>query len=83
VSAEDVINNVGKEYGFNDKQWIAFRIIACSSINTFVYGLDLDAEPLRMLMTGPGGTGETHVVKAVQKLMAHNGAAHRIHSCSD
>jgi hypothetical protein len=78
VSAEDVINNVGKEYSFNDKQWIAFHIIACSFIKTFVYGLDLDAKPLRMLMTGLGGTGKTHVVKAVQKVMAHYGAAHRI-----
>jgi predicted ATPase len=32
-----------------------------------------------MLMTGPGGTGKTHVVKAVQQVMSHYGAAHQIH----
>ena len=29
-------------------------------------------------MTGPGGTGKTHVVKAVQKVMEHYNATHRI-----
>ena len=31
-----------------------------------------------MLMTGPGGTGKTHIVKAVQEVMRHYGAAHKI-----
>lgn len=31
-----------------------------------------------MLMTGPGGTGKTHVVKALKDVMAHYGAAHQI-----
>ena len=31
-----------------------------------------------MLMTGAGGTGKTHVVKTVQKVMDHYGCAHRI-----
>ncbi|KAG2135304.1 hypothetical protein DEU56DRAFT_721738, partial [Suillus clintonianus] len=33
---------------------------------------------LIMLMTGPGGTGKTHVVKAVQSVMQHYGCAHII-----
>jgi len=31
-----------------------------------------------MLMTGPGGTGKTHVVKAVQAVMQHYGCGHLI-----
>ncbi|KAF9077798.1 hypothetical protein BDP27DRAFT_1146940, partial [Rhodocollybia butyracea] len=31
---------------------------------------------LRMLLTGPGGTGKTHVVKAVKKVMEHYGIDH-------
>jgi len=31
-----------------------------------------------MLMTGPGGTGKTHVVKAVQALMQRYGCGHLI-----
>ena len=31
-----------------------------------------------MLLTGPGGTGKSHVVKAVQKLMEHYRAGHTI-----
>ena len=37
-----------------------------------------DSDPLRMLMTRPGGTGKTHIVKAVQEVMRHYGAAHKI-----
>ncbi|KAF7770959.1 hypothetical protein Agabi119p4_6933 [Agaricus bisporus var. burnettii] len=32
-----------------------------------------------MLMTGPGGTGKTHVVKALRQVMNHYGCGHRIH----
>ena len=31
-----------------------------------------------MLMTGPGGTGKTHVVRVLKDVMAHYGAAHQI-----
>jgi hypothetical protein len=78
LSAEDVINRIGKDCKLNEKQWIAFRIIARSFVNRYVYKQDLQEEPLRMFMTGPGGTGKTHVVKAVQKVMEHYGAAHSI-----
>ncbi|KDQ05683.1 hypothetical protein BOTBODRAFT_89418, partial [Botryobasidium botryosum FD-172 SS1] len=33
---------------------------------------------LRMFMTGPGGTGKTHVVKALQALMSLYGCSHCI-----
>ncbi|KIK94893.1 hypothetical protein PAXRUDRAFT_117162, partial [Paxillus rubicundulus Ve08.2h10] len=34
---------------------------------------------LIMLITGPGGTGKTHVIKAVHPVMDHYGCAHMIH----
>ncbi|KIK25517.1 hypothetical protein PISMIDRAFT_48377, partial [Pisolithus microcarpus 441] len=33
---------------------------------------------LLMLMTGPGGTGKTHIVKAVHSVMNHYGCGHII-----
>lgn len=34
--------------------------------------------PLRMLMTGPGGTGKTYVVKALTEVMKAHGMSHKI-----
>jgi SpoVK/Ycf46/Vps4 family AAA+-type ATPase len=78
LSAEDVTNKVGNDFKLNEKQWMAFRIIAQSFVRRYVEGVEWDAEPLRMLMTGPGGTGKTHIVKAVQRVMDHYGCAHKI-----
>ena len=78
LSAEDVINKVGNNFKLNEKQWMAFRIIAQSFVWRYVEGVEWDAEPLRMLMTGPGRTGKTHIVKAVQQVMDHYGCAHKI-----
>jgi len=78
LSAEDIINKIGKDCELNEKQWIAFCIITRSFIRHHVYKQDVQEEPLQMFMTGPGGTGKTHVIKAVQKVMVHYGAAHSI-----
>ncbi|KIM58075.1 hypothetical protein SCLCIDRAFT_41317, partial [Scleroderma citrinum Foug A] len=34
---------------------------------------------LSMLITGPGGTGKTHVVHTVKSVMQHYNCAHMIH----
>ncbi|KAF8287744.1 hypothetical protein DL93DRAFT_2045564, partial [Clavulina sp. PMI_390] len=34
--------------------------------------------PLRMCLTGPGGTGKTYVVNSLKELMKHYGRAHEI-----
>ncbi|KAF8231124.1 hypothetical protein L208DRAFT_1278606 [Tricholoma matsutake] len=34
---------------------------------------------MRMLLSGPGGTGKTHVVNAVQQIMKIYGYQHSIH----
>lgn len=78
LTAEDMITRIGKESGLNETQWVAFRIIARSFIRRYVDDKDRDQEPLRMLLTGPGGTGKTHVVKALQRVMAFYGCAHKI-----
>ena len=56
-------------------QWVAFRIMARSFIHRYLLELkeELVTEPLRMLLTGPGGTGKTHVVKALRGVMAEYG----------
>jgi PIF1-like helicase len=78
VSVEDIINDIGARFNMNERQWIAFRIIARSFVQKHVYKQYSDKDPLHMFMTGPGGTGKTHVVKAVREVMRHYGAAHQI-----
>ncbi|KAG1733182.1 uncharacterized protein EDB91DRAFT_1057610, partial [Suillus paluster] len=78
LTAQDVIDTVGSEFSLNAKQWVAFRIIAEFFVAKYVEKRLPEEEQLRMLMTGPGGTGKTHVVKAVQCVMEHYGCAHLI-----
>jgi len=77
MNAEDVINRVGSKFGLNKKQWIAFCLIACSFIKTHV-SMSENPQPIRILLTGPGGTGKTHVVNALRALMAEYGSEHML-----
>src|SRR6266850_732998 len=73
-----------EQFKLNQKQQIAFHIGA----HRFKELLEIDVssgngtigrgKPLHMLMTGPEGTGKTHVVKALKELMKMYGSAHRI-----
>ncbi|KAG2739416.1 hypothetical protein P692DRAFT_201653152, partial [Suillus brevipes Sb2] len=79
-SANDVITDTGTTFKLNEAQWKAFRIITSHVVASYV-AKELNTEPVRqlmMLLTGPGGTGKTHVVKAVQAVMRHYGCAHLI-----
>ena len=76
-TSENIIDSVSKTYNLQSQQDIAFRIITQSFIQRYIYKIVKD-DPLRMLLTGPGGTGKTHVVKAVQKVMDFYNAAHTI-----
>jgi hypothetical protein len=80
TSPNEICFIIGKEHHLNSQQWIAFRIICHSFIARHVLKYDALSlnEPLRLFMTGPGGTGKTHVVKAVQKVMEYYGVAHTI-----
>ncbi|KAG1724044.1 uncharacterized protein EDB91DRAFT_1063060 [Suillus paluster] len=78
LTAQEVINAVGAEFNLNTKQWVVFRMIADFFVAKYVKKNLPEDEQLRMLMTGPGGTGKTHIVKAVQCVLQHYGCAHLI-----
>jgi hypothetical protein len=80
MTPNEICFKIGEEHHLNSQQWIAFRIICRSFLARYVLKhADLShIEPLRLFMTGPGGTEKTHVVKAVQKVMGYYGAAHTI-----
>src|SRR5260370_39452692 len=75
------IVQVIEQFKLNQKQQIAFHIGA----HRFKELLEIDVssgngaigrgKPLHMLMTGPGGTGKTHVVKALKELMKIYGSS--------
>jgi len=73
-----VINKIGHEFHLNDKQWVAFRIISEHFVQNFIEKQSEMSAPLTMLMTGRGGTGKTHVVKAVRAVMEYYGYGHII-----
>jgi hypothetical protein len=79
-SASDVITETGTNFKLNEAQLKAFQIITSHFIASYVNN-EVDAEPVKhlvMLLTGPGGTGKTHIVKAIQAVMRHYGCAHLI-----
>ena len=80
VSIDELIKNIGLKYKFNEGQWVAYHIITRYFVKKFLSSTTENNTclPLRMLLTGPGGTGKTHVVKAVQELLSHCGLAHKI-----
>jgi hypothetical protein len=68
MPAPDVVVCVASEFGLNNKQQVAYRMICDFFIARYVnrqIGAGNVGGQLTMLMTGPGGTGKTHVVKAV------------------
>jgi len=77
ISPEAILESVRVKFTLNQKQSWAFKIIANNFLNKCVYNIE-GTRPLHMLMTGPGGTGKTHVVRAVKEVMGHYGSAHKI-----
>jgi hypothetical protein len=73
-----VINQIGDEFRLNEKQWIAFCIICQHFMDKFIEKRAETCPSLTMLMTGPGGMGKTHVVKAVWAVMEYYGYGHII-----
>ncbi|KAI5984364.1 hypothetical protein EDD15DRAFT_2177323, partial [Pisolithus albus] len=78
VKPESVVNKIGNEYKLNEKQWVAFRIITNYFVQKFICKKNTASERLCMFMTGPGGTGKTHVVRAVKSLLEHYSCGHII-----
>lgn len=91
-SVKNTLKSIENQYNLNQKQLIAFNIAAHKFLYNQIskrtdnssdnheqlqYSHSIDS-PLCMLITGPGGTGKTHVVKALQTLMATYGCEHQI-----
>jgi len=62
---DNVISKIGGDFGLNEKQRIAFCIIAKFFVEKHILKCLMTLPHLTMLMTDPEGTGKTHVVKAV------------------
>ncbi|KAL6309393.1 hypothetical protein BKA93DRAFT_746245 [Sparassis latifolia] len=73
-----VLQSVQTSYSLNAKQACAFQICAKHFIQNYVVKSDTVMEPLYLLLTGPGGTGKTHVVKALKELMTYFGCLYQI-----
>ena len=68
-SVAETLHAVAKKFSLNEKQTMVYNIIARRFVDQHVFKVENKGEPLRMLMTGPGGTGKTHAVRALQELM--------------
>ena len=77
-SVAETVYSVADRFGLNEKQRMVYNIIAQKFVNQHVLKVDNGEEPLRMLMTGPGGTGKTHAVRALQELMKLHNSQHLI-----
>lgn len=72
MSTNEIIERIANENGLNEKQLYTFKIVAKGFISRHITTTNKDAlpQPLHLFMTGPGGTGKTYVIKALQQLMA-------------
>lgn len=78
-SWEDRLKSVEHEFTLNKEQCIAFRITARRLHEILLAPLGASKnKPLRMMMTGPGGTGKTHVVNALYALMKQYNCGYKI-----
>ena len=87
VCTDKLLNSIIEQYSLNPQQRIAFSIIAKQFLllynkrreqgNPFDCKLSVP-NPLQMLLTGPGGTGKSHVVNVVKTLMASHRYTHCI-----
>jgi Helitron helicase-like domain at N-terminus/AAA domain len=77
---EQLIQRIGKEMTLNEEQWVAYLIVARKFVNDMTARQNGDpvSPPLRLLLTGPGGTGKSHVVNTLKKLMATYGVEHKL-----
>ncbi|KAE9397895.1 hypothetical protein BT96DRAFT_750336, partial [Gymnopus androsaceus JB14] len=71
---------VAQQFSLTDKQRRAFEIISTTLIKREILKLDdwVNADLLVMFLTDPGGTGKSHVVRAVHEVMKFFGKEHCI-----
>jgi hypothetical protein len=85
AAKQELIDGISAKFTLNREQHIAFSIIAKSWL-AFNEARNCSADPdkymaenpLHLLLTGPGGTGKTHVAAAQQHLMEMLNCGHRI-----
>jgi PIF1-like helicase len=82
INSKKIIQDVVSQFQFNKKQQIGFEIAANCFIESYTAKLSgktsVQQEPMRLLLTGPSGTGKTHVVKGLRAVMAAYGCEHKI-----
>ncbi|KAG2059212.1 hypothetical protein BDR06DRAFT_968178 [Suillus hirtellus] len=78
LSPAAVIKQIEKNFQLNKKQGITFCIIADHFMHKFIEKSSDATLQLTMLMTRPGSTGKTHIVKVVQAFMEYHGYGHII-----
>ncbi|KAF5343799.1 hypothetical protein D9758_016212 [Tetrapyrgos nigripes] len=80
MTPSQVLKYVADTNSLNEKQYQSFYIIASRFLQRYIFQdpEELNKDPLHMFLTGPGGTGKTHVVKSVQEVMKLYGMDHRI-----
>ncbi len=82
VNTSDVTENTADEIelikiknGLNKEQSMAYDVIVRRFLDLIAHVHD---RPLRLFLTGPGGTGKTHVVNCVKQVMDLHGKGHCI-----
>ena len=81
MAPDEIVNHIHTNLQLNQKQGFAFWIIANHFLQngtTSVGSATQSEEPIHLLLTGPGGTGKTHVVKALKEVMSNCGCGHMI-----
>ncbi|KAJ7128336.1 P-loop containing nucleoside triphosphate hydrolase protein, partial [Mycena epipterygia] len=68
--AQKVVESVKIDFGLNEEQERAFKLVANHSIAEH-------PSQLKMYLGGVGGTGKSQVIKALQKYFVERGEAHR------
>jgi hypothetical protein len=83
TTSTSLINDIASTFKFNSKQRIAFGIAAKCFIESHI-AKQVDKSYvtkilLCLLLTGPGGTEKTHVVKGLKAVMTAYGCEHKIY----
>ncbi|KAF5361235.1 hypothetical protein D9757_013225 [Collybiopsis confluens] len=66
-----------QKHGLNERQIVAFLLLA-ENIGKHIEFPNIDIEPLRMLVTGPGGTGKSRIFEAWTEFHQELGRTHEL-----
>ena len=81
---DEIVSNVANKYHLNEMQRIAYNIMNNAFFDLLALRNSSNnnsvslTSPLRMFLTGPGGTGKTHIVKAFKEVMSAFNSSHTI-----